>query len=80
GNINLNYQINDVFSVLGRFTFDTYSELQEERKNVGSVGVSSYSRFDNRVAEYNYDLILNLNKDLNDDLNLDGNLSFNLRR
>lgn len=80
GNINLNYEINDVFSVLGRFTFDTYSELQEERKNVGSVGVSSYSRFDNRVAEYNYDLILNFNKDLNDDLNLDGNIGFNLRR
>ncbi|MBZ9628239.1 SusC/RagA family TonB-linked outer membrane protein [Psychroflexus sp. CAK1W] len=80
GNINLNYQINDVFSVLGRFTFDTYSELQEERKNVGSVGVSRYSRFDNRVAEYNYDLILNFNKNLSDDLNLDGNLGFNLRR
>jgi len=80
GNINLNYQINDVFSVLGRFTFDTYSELQEERKNVGTVGVSSYSRFDNRVAEYNYDLILNFNKDLNEDLNLDGNVGFNLRR
>ncbi|EMY82079.1 TonB-dependent outer membrane receptor protein, RagA/SusC family [Psychroflexus gondwanensis ACAM 44] len=80
GNINLNYEINDVFSVLGRFTFDTYSELQEERKNVGSVGVSRYSRFDNRVAEYNYDLILNFNKDLSEDLNLDGNIGFNLRR
>lgn len=80
GNINLNYQISDVFSVLGRFTFDTYSELQEERKNVGSVGVSGYSRFDNRVAEYNYDLILNFNKNLSDDLNLDGNVGFNLRR
>jgi hypothetical protein len=52
GNINLNYEINDVFSVLGRFTFDTYSELQEERRNVGAVGVSGYSRFDNRLAEY----------------------------
>ena len=80
GNINLNYEINDVFSVLGRFTFDTYSELQEERKNVGTVGVSGYSRFDNRVAEYNYDLILNFNKNLSDDLNLDGNIGFNLRR
>jgi TonB-linked SusC/RagA family outer membrane protein len=80
GNINLNYQISDVFSVLGRFTFDTYSELQEERKNVGAVGVSGYSRFDNRLAEYNYDLILNFNKDLTDDLNLDGNVGFNLRR
>ncbi|SHM32631.1 TonB-linked outer membrane protein, SusC/RagA family [Salegentibacter salegens] len=39
GNINLNYEINDVFSVLGRFSFDTFDELQEERKNKGSVGV-----------------------------------------
>lgn len=80
GNINLNYEISDVFSVLGRFTFDTYSELQEERKNVGSVGVSGYSRFDNRVAEYNYDVILNFNKDFSERLNLDGNLGVNLRR
>lgn len=80
GNVNLNYEISDAFSVLGRFTFDTYSELQEERINVGSNAVSSYSRFDNRVAEYNYDMILNFNKDLTPDLNLDGNIGFNIRR
>tara|TARA_R110002020_G_scaffold230666_3_gene441610 strand:- start:62119 stop:65370 length:3252 start_codon:yes stop_codon:yes gene_type:complete len=80
GNINLNYEISDVFSVLGRFTFDTYEELQEERINVGSADVAKYSRFNNRAAEYNYDLILNFNKDITDDLNLDGNLGVNLRR
>ncbi|MGW1453902.1 SusC/RagA family TonB-linked outer membrane protein [Salegentibacter agarivorans] len=80
GNINLNYEISDVFSVLGRFSFDTYDELQEERRNVGSNGVSGYSRFNNRGAEYNYDLILNFNKDITSDLNLDGNLGVNLRR
>jgi TonB-linked SusC/RagA family outer membrane protein len=80
GNINLNYELNDVFSVLGRFSFDTYDELQEERRNVGSTGVSGYSRFNNRGAEYNYDLILNFNKDITEDLNLDGNLGANLRR
>lgn len=80
GNVNLEYDINDIFSVLGRFTFDTYDELQEERRNVGSTGVSGYSRFNNRVAEYNYDLILNFNTDLAEGLNLDGNLGANLRR
>ncbi|MDN6279646.1 MAG: SusC/RagA family TonB-linked outer membrane protein [Psychroflexus sp.] len=80
GNVNLNYKISDAFSVLGRFTFDTYSELQEERVNVGSNAVSNYTRFDNRVAEYNYDMILNFNKDLSSDLNLDGNIGFNIRR
>lgn len=78
GNLNLNYEISDVFSVLGRFSFDTYDEIQEERRNVGSSGVSGYSRFNGRSAEYNYDLILNFNKDIGDDLNetviLDGTL------
>jgi len=80
GNINLNYEFNDAFSVLGRFTFDTYDELREERRNVGSSGVSGYTRFNNRVSEYNYDIILNYNKDLTDNINLDGNAGWNLRR
>jgi hypothetical protein len=46
-----------------RFSFDTYSELQEERINVGS-DVSSYSRRNSNVSEYNYDAMLNFNKDL----------------
>ncbi|HER39793.1 MAG TPA: TonB-dependent receptor, partial [Salinimicrobium catena] len=80
GNFNLDYQINDIFSVIGRFSFDTYDELQEERINVGSADVSEYQRFNNRFAEYNYDLILNFNTDLTDDLNLDGLIGANLRR
>lgn len=80
GNVNLNYEINDVFSVLGRFSFDTYDELQEQRINVGSADIAEYQRYNNRAAEYNYDLILNFNKDFTEDLNLDGNLGFNLRR
>jgi len=80
GNVVLDYKISDVFSVIGRFTFDTYSALQEERINVGSADVSEYSRYNNDVAEYNYDLILNFNKDLSEKLNLDGNIGFNLRR
>ena len=80
GNLNLEYGLNDIFSLLGRFSFDTYDEFQEERRNVGSSGVSGYSRFNNRVAEYNYDLILNFNADITEDLNLDGNIGANLRR
>lgn len=80
GNVNLEYEINSIFSVLGRFSYDTYDELQEERINVGSADVSEYSRYNNRAAEYNYDLILNFNADLAEGLNLDGNLGANLRR
>jgi hypothetical protein len=61
-----------------RFSFDTYSELQEERINVGSADVSSYSRRNSNVSEYNYDAMLNFNKDLTEKL-LEGNIGFNLR-
>lgn len=80
GNVNLNYDINDIFSVLGRFSVDSFDELQEERRNVGSSGVSSYTRRNNRAAEYNFDLILSFNYDITERLNLDGNLGANLRR
>ena len=80
GNFALDYEINDWLSVMGRFTFDTYGELQEERTNVGSANVSQYSRYNNNVAEYNYDVILSFNKNLTDKLNLDGNLGGSLRR
>jgi hypothetical protein len=60
-----------------RFSFDTYSELQEERINVGSADVSSYSRRNSNVSEY--DAMLNFNKDLTEKLNLEGNIGFNLR-
>lgn len=80
GNLSLDYELNSVFSIAGRFSYDTYDELQEERINVGSADVAKYSRFNNRVAEYNYDLILSFNKDITDDLNLDGNIGANLRR
>jgi TonB-linked SusC/RagA family outer membrane protein len=80
GNLSLDYELNSIFSIAGRFSYDTYDELQEERINVGSADVAKYSRFNNRVAEYNYDLILSFNKDITEDLNLDGNLGANLRR
>ncbi|WP_299397456.1 SusC/RagA family TonB-linked outer membrane protein [uncultured Gelidibacter sp.] len=80
GNFALNYEITDWLDVMGRFSFDSYSELQEERTNVGSADVSEYTRYNNSVGEYNYDMMLNFNKDLSDKLNLEGNLGVNIRR
>ena len=80
GNVALDYKITDWLSVLGRFTFDTYSELREERKNVGSEGVPGYNRSNRNLAEYNYDLILSIDKSLTEALNLTGTLGYNLRR
>ena len=80
GNIALNYKINDWLTALGRFSFDTYSELREERTNVGSVNIPGYIRQNRKVAEYNYDFILTVNKEISEKLNLSGTLGFNLRR
>lgn len=80
GNFALDYEITDWLSVMGRFAYDSYSELQEERINVGSADVSEYTRYNNNVAEYNYDLMFTFNKDLSDKLNLEGNLGANIRQ
>jgi TonB-linked SusC/RagA family outer membrane protein len=37
GNVSLNYKITDWVSIFGRMSVDTYTELQEERRAVGSV-------------------------------------------
>ncbi|MDR7209051.1 SusC/RagA family TonB-linked outer membrane protein [Flavobacterium piscis] len=79
GNVALDDKLTDWLSIMGRFSFDTYSELQEERINVGSADVSKYSRYNNNVAEYNYDLMLNFNKNITEKLNLEGNIGWNLR-
>jgi len=79
GNAMLEDKLTSWLTIMGRFSFDTYSELQEERINVGSSDVSKYSRYNNNVSEYNYDLMLNFNKNLTEKLNLEGNIGWNLR-
>lgn len=37
GNASVNYKVADWLNLFGRFSVDTYSELQEERRAVGSV-------------------------------------------
>jgi hypothetical protein len=78
GNVALDNKINDWLSAMVRFSFDTYSELQEERIN---VGVLTYHHIQDVTAMFlnNYDAMLNFNKDLTEKLNLEGNIGFNLR-
>ncbi len=80
GYASLNFKATDWLSFLGRVSMDTYSEIQEERSAIGSVGGGSYSRYNRSFSEYNYDLMANVDKDLTDDLNLKGVLGTNLRR
>jgi TonB-linked SusC/RagA family outer membrane protein len=80
GNVRLDYKINKALSVMGRVSLDSYDELQEERNAVGSLGVSSYSRFNRSFREYNYDLMLNIDHKFSDDFTLKGVVGTNIRR
>jgi TonB-linked SusC/RagA family outer membrane protein len=90
GNTSIQYKLAKWLDVTGRIAADSYSEIQEERRAVGSIpttfGVSrtnqgsGYLRRDNTFSEVNYDLMLNFNKNLTEDLNLTGVIGFNERR
>jgi TonB-linked SusC/RagA family outer membrane protein len=66
------WDITDWLNLMGRYTIDTYTQLQEERKAVGSVSgefgvdrpdvTSGYSRYDREWRETNIDFILKFNK------------------
>jgi len=94
GYIQADWQITDYLSLMGRFSTDTYSELQEERKAFGSASgefgvgttagrsdvTSGYSRFNKSFYENNADVMLKFNKNLNEDWNLNALLGTNIRR
>lgn len=88
GNVGLDYEFNSWLSVLGRFTFDSYDELREERIAVGSAGgqgwidaggAGEYYFMRHRVSEMNYDVIFNVNRNITDNINLNANAGWNLR-
>jgi TonB-linked SusC/RagA family outer membrane protein len=90
GNFALTYKPADWLDIMARVTADTYRELREERRAVGSVptefGInkadeaSGYQRTNRDVSEFNYDLIFTANKQLNTDLSLTALLGGNMRR
>ncbi|MGV8945805.1 MAG: SusC/RagA family TonB-linked outer membrane protein [Lutibacter sp.] len=80
GSMGMNYKITDWLNVDGKISVDTYSYVQEERINNGSNPVAKYSRYNADFSEFNYDLMLNFNKDLTEKINLNGVLGTNIRR
>lgn len=79
GNFTLNQEVTKWFSILGRFSYDTYSETREERIDVGSSGVSEYTSAQRRTSEFNYDLMGNFNYAFSDDFTFDGLIGLNVR-
>jgi TonB-linked SusC/RagA family outer membrane protein len=90
GYAQADWSITNYLSLMGRYSLDTYSELQEERKSIGTsagefgVGrpqvTSGYSRFNKSFMETNLDFLLKFNKNLTEDLNLSALLGTNMRR
>jgi len=70
GNVYVNYQVAKWLNVLGRMSYDGFSEQEEERKAVTSVGVPFYRRFNQNYHELNYDVIASGNWNLTEDLSL----------
>jgi TonB-linked SusC/RagA family outer membrane protein len=79
GNAFISYKPISWLNVMGRISLDSYSELEEERKAVTSVGVPFYRRFNQTYNEINYDLLANTNWDLSGDVNIKALLGSNTR-
>jgi TonB-linked SusC/RagA family outer membrane protein len=80
GNVNASYKPTSWLTFTGKVSVDAYSELDEERYDVTSIGVPYYSRFNNNYSETNYDLLANMDKNLGSDFNLKALLGTNIRR
>lgn len=90
GNIWGTYNIINGLDFTVKAAVDTYDELREERRAVGSVAApfgvlradegSGYDRTQIKFSEYNYDFMLNYNTDLTDKLSLAGVAGINIRR
>src|SRR5690606_6786994 len=65
---------------MGRASFNTTADMQEERLAFGCADVSEYSRYNRSFNESNFDLLLNFNKDISPDITFNGLLGSNLRR
>ncbi len=74
------YEVNDWLSIMGRATFNTTTDMQEERIAIGSAEVSEYARYDRSFNETNFDLMLNFDKDISENISFTGLLGSNLRR
>jgi len=92
GNASVNYKAAEWLDIFGRISVDSYYEMQEERRAVGSSSIrfglanvpdrvtSGYIRRDNTFSEYNFDLMLKFKKKVGQFFSLNGVIGFNERR
>ena len=90
GYAQLDWEISKDLKAMARYSVDTYNELQEERKAIGSVAgelgvsrpdvTSGYSRYTKLFSETNADFMLNYHKALTTDFDVSAMLGANIRR
>jgi TonB-linked SusC/RagA family outer membrane protein len=90
GYAQLDYKFANWLSATGKVSTDSYSELREERKAVGSLpatfGInrlavgSGYQKYSGMFSEQNYQLTLNFNHKLTEDISLNGLAGLNALR
>ena len=82
GYSKLDYKINDWLTATGKVSTDTYSELREERRAVGSVAgqfginrldeTSGYQKYNRTFSEQNYDFLLTIKKNISENFSFNG--------
>lgn len=80
GNVYANYKATDWLNILGRVTVDNWNQLQDERRAIGTTGVSSYSRRNTGWNETDFDLIASVNKTFGKDFNFKAVAGTNIRK
>lgn len=91
GYAQLNWDITPAFKVMARYAIDTYSELLEERRAIGSSSEgefglnrqkvsSGYSRFNRHITENNLDFLLSYSKEFNKSIDFSAFIGTNYRR
>jgi len=90
GYAKLDYKVADWMTLSGKISTDSYAELREERKAVGSVAsrfglnrlseTSGYQVYDGNFSEQNYELIATFKKNISADISFSGLLGGNVLR
>jgi TonB-linked SusC/RagA family outer membrane protein len=90
GYAKLDYKIADWLTATGKVSSDSFAEIREERRAVGSVpaefGInrndegSGYQRYNRNFSEQNYDFILTFKHDFSEDFTFNGILGGSAKR
>ncbi len=80
GHAKVNMGLTDYLQLTGMVSEDYYTQLIEQRANIGSVEPSFYKRQNNSFSEDNFNVTLNFNKNVGRDFNVKAMVGGNVQR